>query len=181
MLQLLKERKLPEEEFSLVDAALHSSTNLLNLVNDILDLSKIEAGEMKMEHIGMDVSYVLESVVDTVNHLAKEKHLPLIWRKGKEEPPYVLGDPVRLGRVLSNLVGNAIKFTEEGYVDIHPSFRQLDDKHIEYRCEIKDTGIGIPEGKQQSIFKKFSQVDTSTTRKYGGTGWDLPSPSGCWN
>lgn len=173
MLRLLKEGALAQEEYSLADTAFRSSTNLLEIVNDILDLSKIEAQEMRLECIGMDLSYAVSSVGLTLEHIAKEKHISLIRHKEKERLPYVLGDPTRLVRVLTNLIGNAIKYTDEGHVDIRPSFRKLDDKHIEFRCEITDTGIGIPKEKQQSIFEKFTQADTSTTRKYGGTGLGL--------
>ncbi|MEJ0062560.1 MAG: ATP-binding protein [Alphaproteobacteria bacterium] len=173
MLQLLKESRIANEEHGLVDMAFRSSTNLLDIVNDILDLSRIEAGEMKLELLGMDLGYVLDSIVDAVDHLAREKHLPLIRHQEEGKLPYVMGDPTRIGRVFNNLIGNAIKFTDVGRIDIRPSFKTVDDRHIEFHCEISDTGIGIPKEKQQRIFEKFSQADTSTTRKYGGTGLGL--------
>ena len=173
MLRLLKESKLPEEEHGLVDTAHRSSANLLEIVNDILDLSKIEAGEMQLEKIGVDVIYALDNVVHTLSHTAHEKHIALYLHKDMEAFPYVLGDPVRLIRVLTNLIGNAIKYTDEGRVDVSASYKKLDDKHIEFHCEITDTGIGVPAEKLQTIFEKFSQADTSTTRKYGGTGLGL--------
>lgn len=173
MLRLLKEGKLDGEELNLADTAFRSSTNLLEIVNDILDLSKIEAGEMQLERIGMDVEYALDSVILTLGHIAKEKRITLARQQEGEKLPYVLGDPTRFIRVLTNLVGNAIKYTEKGGVDLHASFKKTDDTHIEFRCAVKDTGIGIPKEKQKSVFEKFIQADTSTTRKYGGTGLGL--------
>lgn len=179
MLRLLKESKLADknydltEEYSMADTALRSSTNLLEIVNDILDFSKIEAGGMTLERVGMDLVYILGSVVLTLEPIAKEKHVTLAQHRGNEKYPYVLGDPTRLTRILINLVGNAIKYTEEGRVDIRSFCKPVDDRHIEFRCEIMDTGIGIPKEKLQTVFEKFMQADTSTTRKYGGTGLGL--------
>ncbi len=173
MLRLLKEGNLPEEELNLADTAFHSSTNLLKIVNDILDLSKIEAGEMQLERIGIDLDYALQSVVLSLGHVAREKHIGLYLHKTEPPLPFVLSDPTRFVRVLTNLVGNAIKYTHEGQVDVRPSYKKLDDTHIEYRCEVTDTGIGIPKEKYHTVFEKFTQADTSTTRKYGGTGLGL--------
>ncbi|MDE2029193.1 MAG: response regulator [Alphaproteobacteria bacterium] len=179
MLRLLKEGKLGDEkyglaeEYGLADIAFRSSVNLLEIVNDILDLSKIEAGEMKLERVGMDLIYMLDSTVAALGHAAKEKRLFLVQHKENENFPYVLGDPTRLMRVLVNLIGNAIKYTDEGRVDIKSFCKKVDDTHVEFRCEIMDTGIGILKEKQRHIFEKFIQADTSTTRKYGGTGLGL--------
>ncbi|MDR3449135.1 MAG: MHYT domain-containing protein [Alphaproteobacteria bacterium] len=173
MLRLLKEGTLTAEEYSLADTAFRSSTNLLEIVNDILDLSKIEAGDMQLECIGMDLSYALKSVTFTLGHIAREKRLALIPYDEKEKFPYVLGDPTRFTHILTNLVGNAIKYTDNGQVEVYASCTSVDEKHILFRCEVRDTGIGIPKEKQGSIFEKFVQADTSTTRKYGGTGLGL--------
>lgn len=173
MLRLLKESKLAEEEYHLADTAFRSSVNLLDIVNDILDLSKIEAGEMHLEHIGMDLAYILKSVVHALEHTAKEKGISINRYYEKEQFSYVLGDPTRLTRILVNLIGNAIKYTDTGHIDVRAIAKRLDDKHVEFRCDIMDTGIGIPKEKQQSVFEKFVQADTTTTRKYGGTGLGL--------
>ena len=173
MTRLLQTSKLGAEQRQLVDTVLASSTNLLEIVNDILDLSKIEAGEMKLEHIGMDPAYLLHNVVQTLEHIAREKHLHLIKNYENEELPYVLGDPTRLTRIFTNLIGNAIKYTDRGYIEVRASCVTLDATHVELHCAIKDTGIGIPEAKHGSIFEKFVQGDTSTTREYGGTGLGL--------
>lgn len=179
MLRLLKEGKLADEkyglleEFGLADTAFRSSVNLLEIVNDILDLSKIEAGEMNLERVGTDLVYVLDSVVSALEPIAREKQVALIQHKENGTFPYVLGDPTRLTRILINLVGNGIKYTEHGHVEIKSSCQKIDDQQVEFRCDIVDTGIGIPQEKLQAIFDKFVQADTSTTRKYGGTGLGL--------
>jgi signal transduction histidine kinase/NO-binding membrane sensor protein with MHYT domain/DNA-binding response OmpR family regulator len=173
MTRLLLESKLETEQGHLADTVYRSSTNLLEIVNDILDLSKIEAGEMQLEHIGIDLNYVLHSATASLEQLAREKRLPLVKDYEKEKFPYVLGDPTRLTRVLTNLIGNAIKYTDTGSVTIRASFIETDGRYVRFRCEIEDTGIGIPPEKHQSIFEKFVQADTSTTRKYGGTGLGL--------
>jgi PAS domain S-box-containing protein len=173
MTRLLLEASLNEEQHNLADTVLRSSTNLLEIVNDILDLSKIEAGEMRLEQIGMDPAYLLLSVVDALAPIAKEKHLSLIRTYEKEKLPYLIGDPTRFIRILTNLIGNAIKYTDAGNVEIHASCKRIDETHAEFHCGVKDTGVGIPHDKLDAIFEKFVQADTSTTRKYGGTGLGL--------
>ncbi|MBI3418512.1 MAG: response regulator [Proteobacteria bacterium] len=173
MTRLLLESQLKQEERQLADTVFRSSVNLLEIVNDILDLSKIEAGEMQLECIGIDPNYILVSVTEALGHVAREKRLILVKSYEKVKLPYVLGDPTRLTRVLVNLVGNAIKYTNHGQVEVSAFFRKIDDAHGQLHCEIKDTGIGIPKEKLSTIFEKFVQADTSTTRKYGGTGLGL--------
>jgi signal transduction histidine kinase/DNA-binding response OmpR family regulator len=173
MTRLLQDSGLEGEKRELADTVYHSSVNLLEIVNDILDLSKIEAGEMKLEHIGFDITYIFDSVVFTLNHIASRKNILLSKSYKKDEFSYVLGDPLRTTRVLTNLIGNAIKYTDRGSVAFRASCKKIDDKNIEIFCEVRDTGIGIPKDKQEMIFNKFGQADTSTTRKYGGTGLGL--------
>lgn len=179
MLRLLKESKLADEkydmteEYSLADTAFRSSVNLLEIVNDILDLSKIEAGEMRIERVGMDLTYILGSVVSALEPIAREKYVTLTQQRENKKFPFVLGDPTRLTRILINLVGNGIKYTDQGHVDMKSFCKTIDETHVEFRCEIMDTGIGIPKEKLKMIFEKFVQADTSTTRKYGGTGLGL--------
>ncbi|MDR3425191.1 MAG: ATP-binding protein [Alphaproteobacteria bacterium] len=173
MLRLLKDEGLEKTSQELVDTAFLSSTNLLEIVNDILDLSKIESGDMTLEHIGIDLMYILNSAFRTIGRLADEKRVGLIKHYENESFPYVFGDPTRLTQVLINLIGNAVKYTDKGHVDVRATFTKRDDKNIEFRCEITDTGIGIPKEKQRDVFNKFVQADTSTTRRYGGTGLGL--------
>jgi two-component system sensor histidine kinase/response regulator len=172
MTRLLQESGITGEQRTLTETVFASSATLLEIVNDILDLSKIEAGALELENIGTDLSYVLESVVDRLNPLAREKNLPPLAVENSPSP-YVLADPARLTRILTNLVSNAIKYTNHGSIRIKTSHHLQDGTHIIYRCEIIDTGIGIPADKHASIFEKFTQADTSTTRKYGGTGLGL--------
>jgi len=173
MNRLLMDSDLAKEQRDLAQTVFQSSTNLLEIVNDILDLSKIEAGEMKLERIGFDPQYMLQSAVDTLDQIAKEKRILLSKEYDQETCQYIFGDPVRFGRILTNLIGNAIKYTDHGLVKIKMKCSRLDDRRLELRCEITDTGIGIAPDKLQSIFQKFTQADTSTTRKYGGTGLGL--------
>lgn len=172
MSRLLKKSDITPEQTTFIDTVISSSVTLLDIVNDILDVSKIEAGALTLESIGINLSSVVQTVIDRLNPLALEKSLsPLKWQS--QDIPLVLGDPTRFAQILSNLISNAIKYTNYGEVRIMSSFTKQDDAHILYRCEVVDTGIGIPSHKHQGIFEKFTQADSSTTRKYGGTGLGL--------
>lgn len=173
MNRLVQESALAEEQRELLEAISDSSLNLLEIVNDILDLSKIEAKEVQLEHIGFDIAYTFSSVLSVLENSAKEKGLRIITVYEKNRFPYVVGDPLRMTRILTNLISNAIKYTDKGHVGFNASCKKLDDRHVEIRCEITDTGIGIPAEKLEQIFEKFVQADTSMTRKYGGTGLGL--------
>jgi CheY-like chemotaxis protein len=169
----LQESPLEEKQKYMAATAFRSSVNLLETVNDILDLSKIESGEMRLENIGFDPLYVIESTMQVLDQPASEKHLRLVRGYAGMTLPYVVGDPTRFGRVLTNLVGNAVKYTDHGQVELALTCDKVDDTHIVLRCDITDTGIGIAEDKLGAIFDKFVQADTSTTRKYGGSGLGL--------
>lgn len=145
-----------------------SSDNLLHIINDILDLSKIEAGKMELEQIDMSISDTVDQVKQILQHKADEKGLELFVKIDSKVQDIVLGDPVRLNQVLINLAGNAIKFTEKGSVAIE--VKKADNK---VRFSIIDTGIGIPKDKLKTVFENFGQANTSDTRKYGGTGLGL--------
>ncbi|MDP2204740.1 MAG: ATP-binding protein [Alphaproteobacteria bacterium] len=173
MTHLLMGSVLPPQQRELVESVHKGSVNLLEIVNDILDLSKIEAGEVELEALGFDLSYVLDSAVMTLEQLAREKRLDLISRYNPSVLPYVVGDPLRLSRILMNLMSNAIKYTETGRVELFATPQALADGRVEIRFEVKDTGIGIPADKLEKVFDKFVQADTSTTRRYGGTGLGL--------
>ena len=150
-----------------------SALNLLNIVNDILDLSKIEAEGIILEKIGFDFKDILSGIVEVLAPIASAKGIWLNYKYKKDDLPYLVGDPTRLGRILTNLIGNAVKYTLEGCVEIHINYHALADDQIELDCSIIDTGIGIPENKLLDIFDKFSQADETTTRKFGGTGLGL--------
>jgi signal transduction histidine kinase/DNA-binding NarL/FixJ family response regulator/predicted negative regulator of RcsB-dependent stress response len=157
----------PKQKFYL-DIIKKSSDNLLYIINDILDLSKIEAGKLDVEKIDFSIETVSKQVMQTLQHKAEEKGLELVLNLDPALPPVVLGDPVRLNQVLMNLAGNAIKFTEKGSVAI-----EIKQSGSEIKFSIIDTGIGISKDKLQTVFESFSQANSSDTRKYGGTGLGL--------
>jgi signal transduction histidine kinase/CheY-like chemotaxis protein/ligand-binding sensor domain-containing protein len=150
-----------------------SSQNLLVIINDILDITKIDSGKIEFENIEFTLDEMLETVHATIQFKAEEKGLSLAYYTDKDIPPVLLGDPVRLGQVLINIAGNAIKFTERGKVEIHCRLIRKDDSSVTIEFEILDTGIGIPEDKIEKVFESFSQASSDTTRKYGGTGLGL--------
>ena len=161
------------EHFEMSVTVNKAALSLLEIVNDILDISKIEAGSIVLEKIGFDLRNVAASVVETLAPMASSKGIWLKFKYDKEDIPYVVGDPLRVSRILTNLIGNAIKYTIEGGVQFNIDYSYLDDENIEVYCSVMDTGIGIPEDKQQEIFEKFTQADETTTRKFGGTGLGL--------
>ncbi len=150
-----------------------SAETLLTLVNDILDLSKAEAGRIDLEIVNFDLEQVIVDIERTLGFAAKTKGLKLLKSVAQDLPPYIKGDPTRLRQVLSNLVNNAIKFTSKGSVaiEVHKEFQK--GNQLQLRFEITDTGIGIPDQSMDRMFKAFSQADASTTRKFGGTGLGL--------
>ena len=150
-----------------------SAKNLLGIINDILDFSKIEAGKIEFEHIDFYLEDVMDTLADLTVIKVQEKGLELLFDIGTDLPTALIGDPFRLGQVLSNLVNNAIKFTEKGEitVGVHKIADEVDGVRV--RFDISDTGIGLSEEQRANLFNAFSQADTSTTRKYGGTGLGL--------
>lgn len=170
---ILDVRNLPEEQRELTLTIHRSSINLLDIVNDILDLSKIEAHELALEKIGFDLQYILHNVVYILAPLATQKRIALVKNFEREFFPYLEGDPTRLSQILTNLIGNAIKYTDHGQVEITVECKKINDIQTMLECRIIDTGIGIPPEKLSTIFDKFVQADSSTTRRYGGTGLGL--------
>ena len=150
-----------------------SASNLLEIVNDILDLSKIDAGETVLESIGFDLKDIVAGVIETLAPISSAKGLSLNYSYKEKTVPYLKGDPVRVGRILTNIIGNAIKYTEKGSVDVAIDFSPAGLGKVEIECVVVDTGVGIPEDKLPIIFQKFSQADETTTRKFGGTGLGL--------
>ncbi len=148
-----------------------SSDTLLLLINDILDLTKVESGKLTLEEIDFDLSEQLDSLAGMFADLAERKHVEVIICKSSDVPVFLRGDPLRLGQVLVNLVNNAIKFTERGEVEVSISLASAHPMRI--RFSIRDTGIGIAEDKQAHLFQAFTQIDASNTRKYGGSGLGL--------
>ncbi|MEZ0225640.1 MAG: PAS domain-containing protein [Alphaproteobacteria bacterium] len=164
---------VPEEQREMVGIAYRSATNLLDIVNDILDLSKVEAGEMQLERIVFSFEEVMDNVMETMLPLSSGKGLTFGCNFSAGTLPYLVGDPTRLGRIIVNLVGNAIKYTEQGSVTVDIECPADGDDQVMLKFSVTDTGIGIPKDKLEVIFDKFAQADTTITRKYGGTGLGL--------
>ncbi|EOA3857291.1 two-component sensor histidine kinase BarA [Vibrio cholerae] len=150
-----------------------SANNLLTIINDILDFSKLEAGKLALENIPFEFQEVLEEVVNLQATSAHEKGLEITLKIDPKIPRGVVGDPLRIQQVLTNLVGNSIKFTERGNIDVSVEMRALRDDVIDLQFMVRDTGIGISERQQAQLFQAFSQADASISRRYGGTGLGL--------
>ena len=171
--QLLSVMELDDKQRSFVEIILSSGNTLLTVINDILDFSKIEAGKLHIESVPFDLLKIVEEVVDIMTARAEEKRLEIVMRFAPGTPNYVVGDPSRVRQILTNYVGNAIKFTEKGHIMINAEARILGNTETIIRFEVIDTGIGISQEAQRRIFDKFIQADASTTKKYGGTGLGL--------
>jgi signal transduction histidine kinase/CheY-like chemotaxis protein/HPt (histidine-containing phosphotransfer) domain-containing protein len=171
---LLLQTALPEKQQQLVRTIRASGKNLLYIINDILDFSKIEAGKLVLESINFDLRELIDGIYDLFSNKASEKGLTLTSKVHDNVLDIVYGDPVRLRQILTNLIGNAIKFTDSGTVHINTELiKQKNDKICVLRFEVCDTGIGLVQEQKEGIFDTFSQADNSTTRKYGGTGLGL--------
>ncbi|MBI1327271.1 MAG: response regulator [Alphaproteobacteria bacterium] len=175
LLKLISESDLPKEHRDSFRAILRSSESLLFLLNDVLDFSKIEAGELTLENMDFDLKTSIKNVVHLLSPLASKKGLVINYSYADNTPLFVHGDPMRLNQVITNILGNAIKFTDEGHIDVNVSYHDASNKYTDGRfyIEVKDTGIGISKIQQRLIFDKFVQADISTSRKYGGTGLGL--------
>ena len=173
MTGLMMETGLSPEQREYAETIRTSGDALLTLINDILDFSKIEAGKLEIEETEFDLRLLLEEVGDLMAMRSQQKGLEFILMIAPDIPAPVIGDPGRIRQILLNLTGNALKFTHEGdiTVSVTPEYEKEDTIHL--RFSVRDTGIGIPPEKQNKIFSAFSQADSSTTRKYGGTGLGL--------
>jgi PAS domain S-box-containing protein len=172
MTALALDTDLSAEQRDYLGMVKSSGESLLSLLNDILDLSKIESGKLEMELADFSIEDCIEQALQNVIPQAQEKGIDLIWDVANV-PPLVRGDQVRLRQVLINLVGNALKFTEQGEVTILAELSTQTESAVRFHFTISDTGIGIPVEKQRKIFEAFAQADMSTTRRYGGTGLGL--------
>lgn len=173
MTGLLLETELSKEQRHYAETIRSSGEALLAIVNNILDISKIEAGRLELEDSEFDLIELLEDFAGSLAVKAQEKSLEFICAAHPDTPRHLRGDPGRLRQVLTNLVGNALRFTERGEVSVRVAPVQIDKDAATLRFAVRDTGIGIPREKLPYIFEKFMQVDASTTRKYGGTGLGL--------
>ncbi|MBF0509388.1 MAG: histidine kinase, partial [Deltaproteobacteria bacterium] len=170
MTELGLDTELDERQRNILETIGKEANSLLSLVNDILDFSKIEAGKLELEEIPFDLRLLIEDLANSIALRAEEKGLEFICFLAPEVPTRLIGDPGRLRQILSNLAGNALKFTHRGEILIKGELLEVTGDQVNIRISVRDTGIGIPLGKQAKIFESFTQADGSTTREYGGTG-----------
>lgn len=170
---ILLENKPREDQKEQLHVLLFSANNLLNIVNDILDYNKIEAGKINFEYIDMDLVKVSQDLLSGLKTLADEKGIELILEKDPAFNTRIISDPTRISQVIGNLLQNAIKFTRKGHVKLIIKQEKLSKQHVTLTIRIEDTGIGIAAEKQKLIFDRFTQADTSTSRSFGGTGLGL--------
>lgn len=173
MAELLLRCALGDKERHLTESIHRSGTVLLAIINDILDFSKIEAGKMQLEAIPFEIRRTIQEAVDLAMLEAQKKQLKLSWHIAEDIPVHLLGDPIRLRQILVNLVGNAVKFTKQGVIEVAVSLESRSGELYGLSVMVRDSGIGISPEVQAHIFDAFSQADGSTTRKYGGTGLGL--------
>lgn len=173
MTGLLLDTDLTEEQREYVDTIRMSGEQLIVIINDILDFSKIESEKLELEYQPFDLRECIEDSLELVSTKAAEKGIDLVYWLNENVPEFIIGDVTRLRQVLTNLVGNGVKFTEKGEVIIEVSVKKHSGDDYELLFAVKDTGIGIPADKMDRLFKSFTQVDSSTTRQYGGTGLGL--------
>lgn len=171
--QLLQDTSLTTEQKEYLESIDFASQNLLVIINDILDLSKIEAGKLEINKEILNIKNAIQSVADLVEFNAKEKGLQISFDHDVKIPENVIGDKARFNQILLNLIGNAIKFTERGSVTITSKLISYKEEIVLCQFTVSDTGIGIPPEKQDLIFERFTQASSDTTRKYGGTGLGL--------
>jgi PAS domain S-box-containing protein len=173
MTGLLLDTELNEEQRRYAEIVRSSGESLLAILNDILDFSKIEAGKLEMETMDFDLRVLLDDFAATAALLAHDKKVEFICAAAPDVPAHLRGDPGRLRQVLTNLTGNAVKFTDHGEIVVRAGLESETEAEAVIRFSIKDTGIGIPAENRELLFQKFNQADTSTTRRYGGTGLGL--------
>ncbi|MCA1744029.1 MAG: response regulator, partial [Desulfovibrionales bacterium] len=173
MMNLLEETDLTAEQGEYVDMAMISADSLLAIINDILDFSKIEAGKMELATRTFDLEYETGRVMAILSGRVRDKDIELITRFDINAPKMVIADNLRLRQILFNLGGNAVKFTESGYILLDIRCVEQSSDHARFRFSLKDTGIGIPKEKHEEIFEHFTQADYSSTRRFGGTGLGL--------
>jgi signal transduction histidine kinase/ligand-binding sensor domain-containing protein/DNA-binding response OmpR family regulator len=173
MASLLAETPLNDEQKDYTQTIRTCGESLLTVINDILDYSKIESGKLELENKDFDLRTCMEEVLDVFGGKAAETNLDLIYHIDQNVPVQLIGDSLRLRQILVNLVSNAVKFTQRGEIFLGAKLNSCNEESIEITFEVRDTGIGIPADKLDRLFKAFTQVDSSTTRKYGGTGLGL--------
>jgi signal transduction histidine kinase len=170
MTGLLLETRLDDDQRDLAETAHQSASGLLVVLNDILDFSKIEAGRLELTSQPFDLEEVTSGIASLLAPLAAEKGVSIRYTNALQSHSLLIGDQGRLRQVILNLAGNAVKFTQEGFVSIHARCDELHDGRAKIRVQVEDTGIGIPQDALEQLFQKFTQADSSITRRFGGTG-----------
>ena len=174
MLQLLETTQLTSEQAEYTAVASESTGHLLKVINDILDFSRIERTALELEHIEFNLTELIASSVQSFQHSAQQRNLDLHLKLPAEDAkPIVIGDPTRIRQILLNLIGNALKFTERGEIQVQASWQMLDRQSLRFTCSVRDTGIGIDSERLEMMFVAFQQADSSISRRYGGTGLGL--------
>jgi two-component system, sensor histidine kinase and response regulator len=173
MTEIALDSRLDHDQRECLEIVKTSADSLLTIVNDILDFSRIEARKMRLEPVPFNLRTSLDELVRSLGPSARQKNLSLSLHADEALPAYVIGDAIRLRQVLLNLADNAVKFTADGGILLSVVPEELHAGEALLRFSVTDTGIGIPEDKQRTIFEAFSQADTSSTRRYGGTGLGL--------
>ncbi len=173
MTELLLGTPLSDAQRASISTIQSSAEALLRIINDILDFTKIEAGKLELEEVPFDPGAAVRSALELLPELAARKGVALRWTIDPSVPSYVRGDEVRLRQIVNNLVGNALKFTSRGSVDVRLTALEIAEDEVSLRLAVQDTGIGIPEEVRTKVFEAFAQADGSTTRRYGGTGLGL--------
>ena len=173
MLYLLQQTPLSDKQKNYLFKAQNASSLLLRIINDILDFSKIEAGKLEMESAPFRLGTVLNNIIDVAFAAIKDKPVELVVTTAPDVPDHLTGDPLRLGQVLLNLASNAVKFTEEGNITVSTELAVIGENEVWLRFSVQDTGIGMTPEQQAKLFSAFTQADSSTTRRYGGTGLGL--------
>ncbi len=175
MNEMLLDSDLTNEQRELSEMVKSSAESLMQIINDILDLSKIESGKLQMEEIPLDLKHIVKSVTQILSLSARDKDVEVNYNIEEDVPTSLIGDPTRIRQILLNYGSNAVKFTDEGEININIDLigEDPEEDEVAIRLSVSDTGIGISEDKQEVLFRPFSQADSSTTRKFGGTGLGL--------
>ena len=173
MTQLLAETNLEPEQERYAEGVYKAGKTLLALINDILDIAKIEAGRMTYENTSFDLREIMEETIQIFTHAAAERNLDLFCHVAPDVPIHLIGDQLKIGQIFRNLVGNALKFTERGYVALSAETLSRENGRVDVRFRVIDTGVGIPRDRLSYVFDHFTQADESVTRQYGGTGLGL--------
>jgi signal transduction histidine kinase/DNA-binding response OmpR family regulator len=173
ILEILRESRLDDDQRQFLETAYNSSRHLLRIINDVLDFARAESGRLEIESVEIELRGLVESITDLMGKSAERRGLKLNYKIAEDVPRRVRGDPLRLRQVLTNLISNAIKFTETGEIRVELHKRRASRKEVELVFTVRDTGVGMTRDTQRRLFRAFAQADASTTRKHGGTGLGL--------